>query len=314
MKLKVAFALLLVLLSRAAPASAQAGVSARLTAAQSELTIGDVTTLTLEVTHPSGWRVIAPELDTQWGPFEIRDFSLPKVGAAGSAETTTMTVDVALFEIGAFETPPLAVRVADTDGGITIVEAPSVTITVTPLRAPDDTELRDIKPQVAMPIPMVSPVVLAAVALVTIALAAFIRFIRRRAANQTPVDNRTPYQIAYDELVALDGRNLLQAGDFKQHYAAVAAILRRLFEEVYQFPATECTTTELRRVLRDLAASEEQAQFACALLLECDVVKFSDDPPMPEDAYSLSARARQLVVIMEPTLTLARSIQMESAA
>lgn len=314
-KLARLFTLILIVLLSATMIAAQETTSATMTPAQPELTIGDVTTLTLEVTHPAGWRVIAPQLEAQWGPFEVRDQSLPAIRATGAGtEVTTLTLDVALFDVGAFETPPLALRVVDANGVVTTVDAPPTTLTVTPLRAVEDDALRDLKPQAAMLLPMISPLVLLTVALAVAAVAAIVGFIRRRAAGRTAIDNRTPYQIAYDELLALDTRNLLQAGDHKQHYASVAAILRQLFEQVYAFPATECTTAEMRRVLRDVAASEEQAQFACALLSECDVVKFSSDAPMPEDAYTLSARARQLVLIMEPTLTLARSVHMESAA
>ena len=41
------------------------------TADRATLTVGDLVTLTLEVTHPTGHVVTVPRLRPEWGPFEV---------------------------------------------------------------------------------------------------------------------------------------------------------------------------------------------------------------------------------------------------
>ena len=99
--------ILLVLVVGATEAWAADGVEVRLRPERNELTVGDPVQLTLEVTHPAGSQVIIPQLDVTWGNFEVRDQSPASTVANDDGTLTTrQTLDVTLFDVGEFQTPP----------------------------------------------------------------------------------------------------------------------------------------------------------------------------------------------------------------
>ncbi len=57
--------------------SAQSNIIVTLSVGGEAITVGDVIPLTLQVTHPAGWRVIVPTLEKQWGDFEVRSQRRP---------------------------------------------------------------------------------------------------------------------------------------------------------------------------------------------------------------------------------------------
>ena len=105
--IKISILLLtLAILLPLATAHAQEGISAALTAEVSELNVGDVIPLTLQVTHPAGYRVIPVQLEQSWGEVEVRDVSSTVVTLnPDGTETTTQTIAVTLWAPGVHSTP-----------------------------------------------------------------------------------------------------------------------------------------------------------------------------------------------------------------
>ena len=54
-----------------------APVSVGLTADAESVTVGDVITLTLTVSHPSDHHVVLPDVPREWGDFEVRKTTSP---------------------------------------------------------------------------------------------------------------------------------------------------------------------------------------------------------------------------------------------
>ena len=299
----------------AAPARAQDDIRALVQAPAGDWTVGDVIPLSLQVRHPAGWRVIAPALEGVWGAFEVREQGLPQIRDNNDGtETTIQQIDVALYAPGDHATPELAISVVDASGAVTQYLVPSSTVTLRSVLTGDDTTLRDIKPQWTLDVPNLWPMILAGAAVFVVLAVLAVRGARARWGRRVVVDNRTPYQRAYDDLVQLETTSFLGEANYKEHYGQVAAALRRLIEDIYNFPATECTTAEMRRALRGLNISEEQAQYALFILQECDVVKFADVYPEGDEARTIAARARQWIVMVDPTLMTARNVRMEHVA
>jgi hypothetical protein len=243
-----------------------------------------------------------PQIDTQWGDFEVRSQGLPHIQTnADGTETTAVEIDVTLFNLGAFTTPALQIRAVDPNGATSTVDVAPATLTVNSVLTGDDTTLRDIKPQWTMDVPVISPLVYGAVALLVIAVIAGLSFlIRKTFASRPVVDNRTPYQKAHDELTRIEGLGLPAQGMYQEHYQLVSNAVRALFEQVYSFPCTDLTTVETKRWFTHMDLPIDLNRYAIDLLKDCDAVKFSNLPPNPEAARVLTARAQQLIFAIEP--------------
>lgn len=297
--------LMLILLTTALPARADGSVEARLTPSQNELTVGDRIELTLEVTHPADYQVIIPQLQQNWGPFEVQGQSQATTVANddGSA-TTRQTITVTLFDLGTFETPALPLTITDDRGQVMQEEVPSVSLTVKPTLAEGDTELKDIRPQVAMKTPSALPWILTGL-LMAVAVAGVGWHVTRRWRNKRTllapfVDNRLPHQVAFDELDRIDSLKLPEVGAFKEHYTLVADCLRAYIERQFRVHAFDRTTTELKQSLRGSTMSPDHARRFIDLFAESDLVKFAKLIPDREVARQLTQQARVLVELTIP--------------
>ena len=122
------------------------------TADRSTLTVGDLATLVLEVTHPADHVVVVPRLGNEWGSFEVVTQTAAQTGSNGDGtETTSQRIEVTLFAPGTFETPDLPISVRGPDGGIEQVFPSPVLLTVTSVLTDGDETLKDIRPDADLP-------------------------------------------------------------------------------------------------------------------------------------------------------------------
>jgi len=244
------FLIIIVLVTLVGTVRAAGGVEVTLTPSQDQLAVGDPVALTLQVIHPAGTQVIIPKLDQTWGNFEVREQSPATTSPTDDGtETTRQTITVTLFDLGTFETPTLPLTISDGSGQITEATVPAVSLTVNPLRAEEDSTLRDIRPQADMALPSMLPTLMTGLILATVGAGSGWWLYRRwRTKNGlgTVVDNRPPYQVAYDELDRIAGLNLPAQGQFKAHYTLVTDCLRAYLEHQFHLHAFDRTTTELR--------------------------------------------------------------------
>ena len=283
----------------ALPALADDGVTAKLIPSQTELNLGDPVTLTLEVTHPAGYQVLAPQLPKKWGDYEVIAQSPPAtVANPDGTETTRQSITVTLFDLGSFETPPLTVTVSDPGGKTQQVEVLPLALIVTPLRPEGDADLRDIKPQAEVDLPFPWAVVSGVLAaLLVLAAPGYFAYRRWIKPKQPAVerDDRPPHQRALDELARIATLRLPEQGRFKEHYTLVTDALRRYLEEGFRVNALERTTAELRQELKHATLSPELVRRYITLFEDADFVKFAKVIPELKDCEALIMKSEALV-------------------
>jgi len=284
--------------------SAQGNVTATLLGPEAPYTasVGDPLELTLVVTHPAGYQVIAPELEEQWGDFVIRSQSPPTTADNGDGtETTIIVLDARLFAPGEFSTPALPVTVTDGAGQLVEVTAAPVPVTITSVLVEGDTELRDIKPQAELPFANLLPWLAGGLLLALFAGGAYL-FYRRRQARLAlaAVDNRLPHEIALDELDRIARLGLPERKLFKEHYSMVSDTVRTYLERIYAVPVMERTTGEIAYELQTTTLDRGTQRRVITFLQESDLVKFADIVPSEADAYELIAQGRMIVEATKP--------------
>lgn len=295
-----ALMLIALLLLAIAPAAAQGDspVTATLSAPDGQLTVGDPIPLTLALTHPAGYQVILPVLPDAWGDFAVVSQSPATVVAnADGTATTSMLIDARLFQPGAFSTPTLEVSVTDGQGSLQKVLAAPAAVSIVSVLQEDDTELRDIKPQAALPMPAAWPWIAAGLAAMAVIAAVVWQALRR---EKLAVDNREANEIALDGLRIVEGLRLPEQGRFKEHYTLVSDTVRIYVERRFGVPALERTTGEIRPDLARTDMAPEVSALLLAFLQESDVVKFSKWTPDVESAQQLLAHGRMIVEATKP--------------
>lgn len=271
------------------------------------LTVGDRITLRLEVTHPPDSRVQLPQIEEEWGDFEvISQTGQDTVTRDDGTAVTRKDIVVSLFAPGQFQTPPLVVTHRKADNTFEELGAPVIPLTIDSVLVEGDDQLRDLKAQFTLPVPPTWPLVLAGL-LLGVALAAGLLYVGQWAYSRwwqkSPVfdaplpviDARPPEVIAYAELDRIEALNLPAQSQLKLHYSLVANCLRDYIERRYQIPALEQTTDELHVAFRRSTVPVEFAGRFLSLFNLSDLVKFARFNPGPAEADQIVSHARALV-------------------
>ena len=289
------------------------GIRVSLTTDRGTLTVGDIVTLTLEVTHPADHAVVVPSLVPGWGPFEVVSQTPAQTDTnADGTETTSQRIEVTLFTPGTFETPDLSISVRAPDGGVERVFPLPVRLTVDSVLSGPDETLKDIRPPADLSPPQWrQPVVLAIAALAIAAvLISGSYIVRRRLRGRgeqvvSSVDTRTPWQAAVQEFDRIDRLDLPRDGRFKEHYTLVAQAIQSYARAMYvenagRPDATDMTTEEIGNAIWESSLDRKNARLVVDLLLEADLVRFSNYSPRESQAHGASRRARDIVEGTKP--------------
>ena len=291
------------------------GIRTSFTADRAELTVGDIVTLTLEVTHSADQVVVLPRLGDEWGSFEVRSQTTARTVSNGDGtETTRRHFRVAIFAPGTFETPDLPMSVRGPDGTVEQASPPPVRLTVRSVLSGSDEQLRDIRPPSDLSIPLwKQPFARAMAALATLAALGLVGYIlHRRSPGRAPLpvpvaDTRTPWEVAVQELDRIERLDLPGDGKFKEHYGLVAEVTRTYIYAMYladvsRQDATDMTTDEMEAAISRSSLDRKNARLAVDLLLKADLIRFSNYTPSVSEAYEDLAQARDIVDGTRPSV------------
>ena len=289
------------------------GIRISFTADRAALTVGDIVTLTLEVTHPADHVVIIPRLVPGWGPFEVvSQTPAQTVSNLDGTETTSQRIEVTIFAPGTIETPDLSISVRAPNGGAERVFPTPVRLTVDSVLSGPDETLKDIRsPADLSPPSWRQPGVpaIAALAIVAVMVSGSL-LVRRRLQGRgeqvvSSVDTRTPWQAAVQEIDQIDRLDLPGDGRFKEHYTLIARVIQgyvraTYIEDVGRPDATDMTTEEIRSALRQSSLDRKNAGVVVDLLLEAELVRFSSYAPSASRAYGALRDGREIVEGTKP--------------
>ena len=135
------------------------GVGVSFTSDRSDLTVGDVATLSLVVSHRTDLAVVIPRLEREWGPFEVQaQTTVQTVSADDGMRTIARQFRVVLFATGDFETPSLPISVRSPDGSLERFQPTPVRLTVYSVLTGADEGLKtSARPPVSRPLSGSSP-------------------------------------------------------------------------------------------------------------------------------------------------------------
>ncbi len=294
------------------------GVRVSLVADSSDLTVGDLVTISLIVSHPEDFTVVIPRLEREWGPFEIQaQTSVQTVSLTDAVRTVAKQFRVTLFAPGTFATPDIPVSVRRPDGSVALVSPNPVQMTVNSVLASPDEELKDLRPPADLSTPFWErTIVLVLIAVVILAIAggtAFFLIRRSRRADRAVAalpDLRTPWEVATQELDRIARLDLPGSGATKEHYTLVAATLRTYLGATYLGDAggrnaDDMSTEEIAEAVSRSVLDSRSAGLVIDLLREADLVKFANYEPTVAGANEAVVRVRSIIEATRATVSTA---------
>jgi hypothetical protein len=263
--------------------------------------IGDIISLKLEL-EGSGYQLGA--MDEEYlAPFELRGSR-----AAYNPETdiTTLTTQGHIFETGELTIPPLTIL--NKDGSS--VKSAELKVVITPVLKGDESDIRAMKPQVAVDEsgPLWPWLLSALFIAVILALIFYIKHLRdKKSEEEVTAIGIPPHIEALEEISRIEAMNLTRERRIKELYTLISDVIRLFEGKSHGFDAMEMTTEELGRKIRAKAGSslniagsnraEEEREILKLerFLRDCDMVKFARHRPADMDISALCDRAREII-------------------
>jgi hypothetical protein len=269
--------------------------------------------LRLRVMTPADVNVSYSELPTQWESFEIREQVVADPQIKGERKYSILEVTVQLWNVGVHVTPPTTVTLQEEGKEPIELQVRELQVEINSVlpeeSANGEIEKRDLKPQAVLPRPPVWPWFLAAVVAAPLLFLGgrwlWHRLPRRNSVLPTEImsvqeDDRLPEDIAYACLERIAHMNLPGIGAFKQHYSMVADCIRQYLLGIYDIPAMDMTTTELKRALRRQHMELETQHLLWDLIEQADMVKFAKYVPEVAQARNIIRWGKHFIDCTKP--------------
>lgn len=175
-----------------------------------------------------------------------------------------------------------------TESDSTVIYSEPVTLYFKTVVAEGDTTLKPMKPNYAFPRTW-WPWLLAAALLAGILLWWF----KFRDVEEEESEPEPEIQPFYNPLKELEktltaikkDTDIAQSKDFKLFYSKVGDAIRAYFEDLYNIPALECTSSELLRYLEAYGVDHTLTEKTRIILRKADLVKFAKFTPTLDDAW-----------------------------
>jgi hypothetical protein len=168
----------------------------------------------------------------------------------------------------------------------------------------DTNDIRDIKPDVAIPLPWWVWAIAAAVVVLLAAAAWLVWRKKKQEAEARPIPRKNAVEEAREGLE--NARRLMLAGEVEPFYVAVSDVVRQYIERQFRIRAAEQTTEEfLQDAARSPRMQPSHKEMLAEFLSHCDLVKFARYRPGPREMEETLAAGTRFVDETAPREVLA---------
>ncbi len=160
--------------------------------------------------------------------------------------------------------------------------------------------LRDIKPPLEVPQSLLPLLLVGGFLFIAIIIISRWLYIRKRRQPASPVrvaevKTRTPHEIAYEQLKAIEATERLAKDNMNAYHTQIAHVIREYIEARYHIPALELPTTHLLVQLERQQIGGLYLEKVQHFLANCDKVKFAKYHPGNSEAIERMAEAKWFV-------------------
>lgn len=259
-------------------------------------TIGERIGYTVKVFTEQDQQVVVAGQGGILGGFEVKQQGMSE-RTCREGKISTVTFELANYDVGWDTIPPMVLWIIEgSDTAVLTTEKRVVEIRSV---APDMTgeeDIRALRPQMGMKMPVWQYLALLGVAGLAVAAVLALAWRRRKAASGEPEVKRPPWEVAIEALEELSQQDTSSPPGVKRFYTALSYILRTYCEERFLFPAVEHTTTEILATLRDIPPLRPYLDRTRTFLTRSDLVKFAKYVPPSVDRNEEIGLVKEIVV------------------
>ena len=262
----------------------------------SEISIGDLVRVIIEVEHAPHLVLSLPEQPGSLGSFEVRSVEELEPTTTEARVTSRWNLTVSTFETGPQTFPGVELTVTGSSAGPFTVTTDSVQLEVQSVLPEEAEDILDIKSPLDVPRAWWTYWPWLVAGLLPGLLAWWFWRRRKRGVTGSGAGRPllTPEEEALAALRALEASGLLRGEQVKPFYTKLSEILRHYLWRRFGIVALEATTPEIVLQLSETGAGALSGP-ANSILQECDLVKFARLKPPREKGFAAIGEARNLV-------------------
>ncbi|MFH1478328.1 MAG: hypothetical protein ABIG92_00950 [Candidatus Omnitrophota bacterium] len=141
----------------------------------------------------------------------------------------------------------------------------------------------------------VLPILITILAIAAIALFVYFNKKKKNKSEDIYIPQKTPREIALEELEKLLSEGLPGKGLIKEYYIKLSDIVRKFIEGKFNISTLDRTTYEIYRELRSSSVNRALVDSIRGLLEESDLVKFAKYRPNEKEAIDIFNRVKDII-------------------
>lgn len=274
----------------------------------SDYLVGDYINYTLEVRAEKGIELITPFFRDSLKQVEVIKEYPPRKSEEENINTSTFSYSISYYDSAEITIPPIAVRykVQGSNEEKVILSNP-VTFTVHTMQVEQQADIKDVKEPLTIPLDWIFILLIAFIVLIIVAASYYLyRRYKKKKAEQPVIKKiiRIPAHVrALTALDNLEREQLWQKGRVKEYHSNITGIIRGYFEERFNLPALELSTSEQMQQLKRVPSAENILNTTNEFLNNADLVKFAKFIPLPSVNEVMMKQAKEIVnntILREP--------------
>lgn len=266
----------------------------------SDYLVGDFINYTLEVRADKNIQITTPFIHDSLKQLEIIRELEPFVTENNNIKSTTFAFILSYYDSTSVTISPIAIKYKNPgDNEDKVVFSNPVTFTVHTVPVQQQAEIKDVKEPIKIPLDWKFILLITLIVLIILSLAIYFYLRYKKKKIEQPVKKkiiRIPAHVrALTALNHLEGEQLWQKGKVKEYHSNITGIIRRYFEERFNLPALELTTSEQMQQLHKVSAAENILKETNQFLNNADLVKFAKFNPLPSVNDEMMKQAKDIV-------------------
>lgn len=262
--------------------------------------VGDFINYKIEVVTRKNIELLNPSLPDSIPNLEFISRGNPTITENDKFKTTIFPFILAGYDSVTATIPPLAVEYRSIgDSAYKRLTTDSLSVNIHTLLVSTAEEIKDVKTPLLIPYNWLLLLLWIAIAILVIIAARIIYKKYKQKQAEKPVEKKIivipPHIKAFHELEILEKEQLWQQGKVKDYHSRITDIIRRYFEERFDFLSLELTTTETMKYLKIINDSEIIHDVTLNFLSNADLVKFAKFQPVESVNEEMMNQAKEIV-------------------
>ena len=275
-------------------------VSALASVDSSNYLVGDYINYTLEVRTPKNIEITYPVIIDSLAHVEIIKEYEPEVIESENLKSIRFHYIISYYDSSEINIPSIAVEYKNVgDTVYHVVFSNPVTFNVHTVEVSTEADIEDVKSPITIPLDWKLVLLWILIGLVVLGTAYFLYRRYQKKKSEEPVEKKIikipAYIKALTELDNLEKEQLWQKGLIKDYHSNITGIVRRYFEERFELPALELTTSESMSELRKVTEAEIIYDTTNKFLNNADLVKFAKFIPIDSVNEEMMTQAKEIV-------------------